>query len=176
MFGSFRFYLFAMPSLLPWYFIRTQACLFLFLSSSLLHQSFNFIHRMVLLQVDLKCAPSATSGFTGSFTVSVFLILSQYENTHTSTQLVYWVNVKYHRVSEFISFYLLNSNFQQYQKLLYTKKHSSNKFTSTNFLWDKKYHTLFFKWRREVSSIQTCASKWPHSSLGSWLITYSEVW
>jgi hypothetical protein len=36
MFGFFRFYLSAMPSLSPCYFIRTQAFLFLFWSSSLL--------------------------------------------------------------------------------------------------------------------------------------------
>jgi hypothetical protein len=39
-FGFFRFYLFAMP---PCYFIRTQACLFLFWSSSLLQPQLGLI-------------------------------------------------------------------------------------------------------------------------------------
>jgi hypothetical protein len=43
---------------------------------------------------------------------------------HIHTQCVYSMNDKYCILSEFISLYLLNSNFQKYQKLLHTNKHS----------------------------------------------------
>jgi hypothetical protein len=54
--------------------------------------------------------------------------------TYTHTQWVHSINVKYCTVYEFISFYLVNSNFQQYQKLLHSKKHTWNKLISTNSL------------------------------------------
>jgi hypothetical protein len=33
----------------------------------------------------------------------------------------------------------------------------------------------FGKWSIELNSTQACASKWPHSSLYSWLVPHSEV-
>jgi hypothetical protein len=100
-------------------------------------QSYIFNHHRLFLQVDLKCPPSGTSGF--SFTVSVFLTLSQYANTHTQRHHAHkhiYTQIQTHSGyirfmlniigSELITFYLLNINFQQYEKLLCAKNESWN--------------------------------------------------
>jgi hypothetical protein len=98
------------------------------LDKSIPFQNYNYIfnHYRILPEVALKYSPPGSSGYL--FTGSVLLILSKYAKTHTymhiHTQCVYSMNDKYCILSEFISLYLLNSNFQKYQKLLHTNKHS----------------------------------------------------
>jgi hypothetical protein len=74
-------------------------------------------------------------------------------HTHTETEMewIYSKNVKYYMVSEFISLYVLNSNFQQYQKLLNTKKHLRNSLISTNILWDNNHFAFYAN--EEVDSV-----------------------